>query len=108
MSVLGNRHPVTAADLLYAAEDPEFQSKLPGLFEFLTLARWDDGTPRQPGTALFFAQDGLWKAWLNDRDSRRSCFFTCEAFLLLLSEVNTAIVENTLAWRSNPPGKAHR
>lgn len=105
MGVLRKGSVVGRGDLLFVAEDRELEQRMPGLFEFLSLARWDDGSPRVPGTVLLMAQDGVYKAWLNDRDCDRSAFLSAPGIAELLLSVNDHLVADTVPWRGADPRK---
>jgi hypothetical protein len=52
-----------------AADDKEFASVYPVLWSYLSQCQWEDGTARDTSSLLIFAQDGILKAMLRDRDA---------------------------------------
>lgn len=87
----------------------ELTARFSALIEFLTVVEWSAGVPRQPGTVLLFCDGGLWKLWVNDKDSDRSAFVTGPDVLSLLESVERGLREDTLDWRaSKRPQKAQR
>lgn len=76
-----------------------FAKKLPGLVEFLTLATYEDGSARVPGTLTIFA-DGCWvKACLSDRDQGLVAFASSDSFTGLLEALELGLQGDTLEWR---------
>ena len=57
---------------LPSAQDASWAKHYPVLVEWMTATAWEDGAKRQPGSLLLIAEDGVWKAWVNDRDGQRS------------------------------------
>lgn len=78
----------------------QFLSGLPALYEFLTDSAWDDGGDRQVGTLLVFADGGLWKACLNDRDGSKIAFTTASTVEDLVLALERGLMEGTLDWRA--------
>lgn len=103
MGVLRRGQHVAKGDLLWAAEDSKLQAQLPGLFEFLSLLRWDDGAARETGTVLLLAQDGVWKAWVNDKDAGRSAFLAAPTMAELLTLVDEKLTLDSIDWRASKP-----
>lgn len=83
-----------------AAQDTQAAVKIPWIVAFLTETRWDDGSERQPGSILVTAEEGLWKAWVNDRAGLRSAWLSCPDLLGLLGRVEAGLSDGTLSWRS--------
>lgn len=86
-------------------------SRLPALWEFLTLTTWDDGTARETGAITLFLQDGLLKACLNDKDGHVVAFVSAEGLEALLEAMNRGLSEDVLDWRrarENGGGRAKR
>jgi hypothetical protein len=76
---------------------------LPALAEFLADDRWDDGTLRVPGTLLICCSDGLWKAWLNDKDGGRSAWMSGRTLTGLLDALQDGLQGSCVEWRQAKP-----
>jgi len=74
---------------------------LPSLHEFLTEIQWEDGKSRKTGTVMILCEDGLWKAWIHDRDNQVSGWWSGESWEGLLEGVNKALGTQTLSWRKD-------
>lgn len=79
--------------------DSSFLEAYPALWEYLTVGKWEDGTPRQRSTITFFYEDGLWKACLNDRDGSRSLFVSCPIWNDVLRALERASTDPAAPWR---------
>lgn len=93
------------------AEDPAMAKALPAVHEFLTCL--DDGTgkPRQTATLNIFVQDGVWKAFLNDRHSGMSLCVSAEGFQQVLVALENEVQSESPGWRlmrSQVPAKPKR
>lgn len=69
------------------------------LYEYLTVDRYDDGTPRQVGTLLIFSEDGLWKGCLHDRQEQRSAWASGSDIDAVLSALDADLRNGTAQWR---------
>jgi hypothetical protein len=92
-----------------AGVDPsDFLAHYPTLFEFLTLATWEDGAPRDtPTLTLFQGEVGL-QAALNDKDSGMVAFVTGRSFTALLGLLEEGLVDGSLQWRPSRNGRPSR
>ena len=76
---------------------------LPGLeslTEFLFCPIWpEDGSKRDTGTIMLFADDGKLKAVITDRAQSLVAFFTISEPTLLWDELNEALLGDSLDWR---------
>lgn len=93
------------------ATDPAMEKALPAVHEFLTCL--DDGTgkPRETATLNIFVQDGMWKAFLNDRHSGMSLCVSSESFQGVLGALEREIQGESPGWRpmrSSVPQKPKR
>jgi len=79
--------------------DEAFTKAHPALWEFLTLTRWEDGSPRETGTLFIFVEDGGLKVAVNDREGGLVAFLTSKTFKGLLEAVEKGIREDRLDWR---------
>jgi len=73
----------------------------PDLHDFLTEMTWTDGKKRITGTVLIFCEDGLWKARLNDRDSKVTGWVSGEAYEGMMEAVDRALGQGTIQWRAD-------
>jgi len=89
----------------FALSDPEFVREYPVLFEYLTGNRWEDGKPRETATLLFFAEDGIWKACLNDRALGRTGWASEASFVALLHRIETELAADSVDWRRRQKGR---
>ncbi len=71
------------------------------LVEFLTAVKWDDGSVRKSGTVLIVFEDGLWKAWLHDRDGKRSAWVSGRTPVDLASAIEEGFQTDSLGWRAD-------
>jgi hypothetical protein len=78
-------------------------------WEFLTRTVWDeDGSKRETGTILLFADAGGLKAMLNDRDGSRVAFLTIGPEEAIQQAVEDALLSTGTDWRpakKNTQGK---
>lgn len=95
-----------------AVSIPEGGSLLKGcspLWEFLAHVAWDDGVPRQPGTILFTTEDGIWKAWLHDREGAgRSVWVSAASWDGVLKAAAKAVDDAATPWRRDKAQAAKR
>lgn len=80
--------------------DEDFQRDYPNITEYLFTERWADGSMRQTSTLSVFSDNGSLKIVLNDRDNNRSAFFSAKRFLEALENMETALREETVDWKS--------
>lgn len=85
------------------ALDAALASSCPALHEFLTLRVLPDGKARTPSTLLLFAEGGLWKACLNERDQAVNLWATAETFQGLLLELEARLTADHVEWRPARP-----
>lgn len=71
----------------------------PALVEFLTITRWDEKTPRTTGTIMLMQDEGRWKAWVHDRDAKRSMFVTGMTPDGVIANVEELLANNGGEWR---------
>lgn len=83
-----------------AARDDDFRRSYPILFDFLTLNGLG-GKAREVGTLLLFAQDGKWKAMLNDKDGGNIAFHAADTVESLLGALDRGLKQGTLDWRES-------
>jgi hypothetical protein len=76
---------------------------LPNVAEFLTLARWPGGEERELGTLMLVFGDGVWKAWLNDKDAGLSAWVSAESLCALWKRVEAILGGEGHEWRKTKP-----
>lgn len=81
--------------------DEVLEGWLPELHEFLTEIEWDDKKRRSTGTVMILVEDGLWKAWVHDRDLKVSGWCSAESWEGLLEQVNRSLGERSIQWRAD-------
>lgn len=79
--------------------DPQMLSQLPTLHEWLVEIMWEDGKKREPGSLMIVAEGGWWKAWIHDRDGKRSAWLAGASIRDVLLAVEEGLVANSVAWR---------
>lgn len=89
----------TGGDSRLTAVDHDMAARCPVLHEWMTEITWDDGKKREVGTLMVVAEGGWWKAWLHDRDGRRSAWLAGVTLHDLFAAVEDALGSNTVAWR---------
>lgn len=89
-----------AGGLPRVQQDSPLAKSYPAFFAFLTDTTWDDGSPRETGTAMVMAGDGLVKFWLHDREgSGRSLWVSGETVEDCLAGADDAIATGSGEWR---------
>lgn len=83
--------------------DGSLKKLAPTLWEFLTHDKYDDGSDRVTGTCLLLKDDGVIKAWLNDKDVDKSCWISGDSWDGLLRAAEKALNDPGTAWRTNKP-----
>lgn len=82
-----------------SADSPLARS-YPALFAFLTQVAWDDGEPRETGTAMLLFGDGLLKLWLHDRNGTGSSAWSAgEALEDVFAAADDLIASGGGEWR---------
>lgn len=75
------------------------------LWEFLTRTVWEaDGTRREPGTVLLFADPHGVKVMLNDKDGARVAFSVVDPSVGLLPHLEAMLLSSTTDWRDTRKG----
>lgn len=82
--------------------------RLPTLIEFLTERQYEDQSPRELPTLTLFAESGVLKAALNDRDTGRVAFVTGASLLAVLEALEEGLVFGNLDWRPSRSSKSRR
>ena len=69
------------------------------LQEFMLETAWEDGADRLTATVLLFAEEGLWKLMVNDRDSEAVAFVSGPDARSVFASADKGLAEDTLDWR---------
>jgi len=93
-----------------AAECPFLGEGWPEVYAHLVATAYPEGTRRLTSTLLIFAEDGLVKVMLKDRDNARLCFVSGPSLLDALASLEKGLVTDKLDWRADRggPGKGKR
>jgi hypothetical protein len=81
--------------------DNDFQRDFPTLYQWLTETKWDDGKQRKTTTLMLTVDDGTLKAWVHDRDGRRSAWVSGTTLDSVLEAVDGRLQDNRMEWRSD-------
>jgi hypothetical protein len=84
-----------------SVRDDVLHGWLPSLHDHLTESSWDDGKPRKTSTLMLLVENGVWKAWLHDRDRKMNAWVSGEGWEGLLEAVERALSLQTLEWRKD-------
>lgn len=87
-----------------AAQDGVVGLRFPATVEWLTVRQWEDGSKRQTGTVMVLAEDGVWKAWLHDRDGARSCWLSAGGLIDLAALIELTLETGEGSWRPDRSG----
>jgi hypothetical protein len=85
---------------LVPAMGGQWDGPYPGLVEFLTATRWENGDQRVPGTVTLFTDGSVWKMCLSDKDSGLMAFVTAECPESVLVAANKGLETGSLDWRA--------
>lgn len=88
-----------------AAADPDVQKWAATLVEFLTQLSWGEGEKRKTGTVMVLAENGVWKAWVHDRDGKRAAWVSGGSLLDLVDSVDQGLANDSLTWKDDQPGR---
>lgn len=87
--------------------DQELASKFPALHEHLTRTKDDDGKARQTCSLTVFGHAGVFKAFLNDRDSGGSIGVQADSLAGLLRALEAELESDSPSWFWRQGGEAH-
>lgn len=79
----------------------EFAKDYPALHEYLTAETYDDGSPRQTSTMLFFVEDGGFKLCFCDRDLDRTVWAHDDSIEECLLSLEAVLSSGTAVWRKS-------
>jgi hypothetical protein len=102
MSVLRSRGPLQARVADPGREGVDlWAASYPGVWEMLSAPLDANGKPRQGATLMFFVQDGMVKACLNDRDEQHTAWSAALSVGELLEVLEKGLQADSLEWRRN-------
>lgn len=82
-----------------AAVDPEWSKKYPAIVEYMTLVQDDDKNERETSTLLIFAEAGVWKACLGDRETGYTLWASGGTVEELLESLEAILQSPRPGWR---------
>lgn len=82
-----------------STRDPEFQERYPAVWEFVSIAKHEDGSRRQTSTLLAFVEAGCWKVCLGERESGLSLWAAGETLLEALEALEACLQSPSPQWR---------
>jgi len=94
-------------DKLACKHDKAFASDHPTLWDYLTQLVWEDGTVRRTATLTIFAEDGLLKVCINDRDSARSLWASDETWAGTFEALEALLGDPKAPWRCTNANGIH-
>lgn len=107
MEVIDVRKPVASGPGARAAASVNVLAQervlYPTVFQYLTDAVWDDGSPRETSTLMLLVEDGWLKACLNDRAMGRSLWVTGDALADVLAALELHLASGSGDWRVKKP-----
>lgn len=89
-------------------DDPGFQGDYPNVYSFLFDTKYEDGSPRAPGSISIFVSGYALKFAVNDKDRQCVAFVNAGTFFELLQMVEDGIRDDNLDWKAAAkpvPGK---
>lgn len=101
---------VVVGDERSSVQPDDWATLHPVLWEHLTAAKWEDGSPREPSSLMIFAQDGLLKGMLRDKAEGLCLWATARNVGELLSMMETMAGDPATEWRVDrqAPGQQAR
>jgi len=81
--------------------DPAFANPYPILWSYLTQMKWEDGSPRQTSSLLIFADDGVLKAMLRDREVGLCLWVAGATVQGLWDALEGALTDPRADWRAD-------
>lgn len=77
----------------------EAEGRWPAIHAFLTELEGENGQSRDTATLTLFAQDGMFKTSLNDRDSGCSLWASADGLLTALDALEALLNADVVPWR---------
>lgn len=80
-------------------EDPGFAKDYPTLYEHLTSVTWEDGSARITSSMILFAEEGMLKGCLSERNDHLSLWASGSSLKGLLKALEAALNTPMPQWR---------
>lgn len=74
---------------------------MPSLVAFLSDMTYSDGSTRKTGTLMLMTEDGVWKAWLHERELGVGAFLTGATPDSLMASIDAALGGDKVPWRAD-------
>lgn len=81
--------------------DEEMASEYPALYEFLRETKWSDQSSRRPGCVMFVVEGMYVKAWVHDKDGKRSGWVSGGTFKDCLAACELGLSAGSIDWRGD-------
>lgn len=81
--------------------DPEFAGSYPGLWAYLTQAKWEDGSPRQLATLGVYPDRGLIRVMLRDPNHGVILWCAVTTFTDLWAALESLLNDPRADWRTD-------
>lgn len=93
--------PPHESNTRYEVAPDDLAAAAPNLADFLTARFYDDspGVVRATGTLLIFAQEGVWKACLRDRQEQRCLWVAAACWNDLVAVLEDSLLDQASVWR---------
>lgn len=105
MALIRRAMTTTAAAVVEAnVHAKEWVDSHPFLWEYLTLAAWDDGQVRQTSMLLVFVEDARFKVCLQDREQSRSMWVTADTVDAAFHLLENKLANDAPEWKASKPG----
>lgn len=82
-----------------AAMDKDVEGLYPLTVEMLTARCYGDGSPRVPATLTIFAEMGVWKLCLNDKDLARTAWISSASLVGAIERLEAQLGSDSCEWR---------
>lgn len=79
--------------------DVRWAKEYPTLLDHLTQVEWSDGSKRQTSSLLVFADGGVCKAMLRDREAALCLWVACETVSGVFGVLEAALCDPRAEWR---------
>ncbi len=87
--------------------DKVLVTKCPFLHELMTALVGPDDKPRQPCSVVIFAEDGVWKGCLSEKNLDMNLWASSDSLVGVLEALEHRLNADVIEWRAKP-GQATR